>query len=129
VVVSSASGAVGSIVMQLARLKGCKEVVGIVGSESKRQILIQKGFKAVNYRLGNLAQDLKQALPEGVDVYFDNVGGEMLDIVLGQIRSDCRVVLCGAISSYDNEKNTYRLKNYPRLIIKKGRMQGFIYFK
>eukprot|EP00744_Colponema_vietnamica_P013360 GILI01018722.1.p2 GENE.GILI01018722.1~~GILI01018722.1.p2 ORF type:complete len:357 (-),score=91.12 GILI01018722.1:65-1135(-) len=129
VVVSAAAGAVGSIVGQIAKLKGCR-VVGIAGSEDKCQWLKTIGFdEAINYKGKNftqLCQELKQACPKGIDVYFDNVGEEQLDAALRLANERVRVVCCGAISTYNNPSGNAGIKLYPVLISKRGRMEGFI---
>ena len=126
VVVSAASGSVGEIVVQLARNHGCR-VVAITGSDQKNEYL-RKQLQVdacINYKKQDVALALKKECPEGVDVYFDNVGGKMLDDVLLHINERARVVLCGAISQY-NTKDVYGLKNYMRLVIKRAQMQGFV---
>lgn len=127
VVVSAASGGVGSIVGQLAKLHGCR-VVGITGgAEKARRLIDELGFDAVvDYKEGNLYQDLRAACPSGVDVYFDNVGGEILDTVLTRINVHARVVLCGAISQINEETLPPGPKNYIRLLARRARMEGFI---
>ena len=103
VVVSGAAGAVGSVVGQIAKIKGCN-VVGIAGGKEKCQFLVDNlGFDAaIDYKSEDLYKSLKRHCPEGIDVFFDNVGGETLDIVLSQIRLHARIVICGAISQYNN---------------------------
>lgn len=127
VVVSAASGGVGSVVGQLAKIHGCR-VVGITGGHEKAQRLIDElGFDAaVDYKAGNLYQDLRAACPEGVDVYFDNVGGEILDTVLTRINVHARIVLCGAISQINETTLPPGPKNYIRLLARRARMEGFI---
>ena len=129
VVVSAAAGAVGELAVQIARNHGCR-VIGIAGGKDKCTYVKSIGAEAcIDYKSENIAKRLKELLPEGVDVYFDNVGGETLDSVLMNIRDNARVVLCGAISTYNDSPNQqYGLKNYSRLIIKKATMEGFIYF-
>jgi NADPH-dependent curcumin reductase CurA len=128
VVVSGAAGATGSIVGQIARLKGAARVVGIAGTDEKCAWLVDElGFDAaVNYRSGDVAARLREACPERIDLYFDNVGGELLDICLGQLALRGRVVLCGAISSYNAREQAVGPKNYRNLIPQRGRMEGFI---
>lgn len=127
VVVSAASGGVGSVVGQLAKIHGCR-VVGITGgAEKARRIVEDLGFDAaVDYKAGNLYQDLRAACPEGVDVYFDNVGGDILDTVLTRINVHARVVLCGAISQINETSLPPGPKNYIRLLARRARMEGFI---
>jgi NADPH-dependent curcumin reductase CurA len=128
VVVSGAAGATGSIVGQIARIKGSKRVVGIAGTDEKCAWLVDElGFSAaVNYRNGDVAARLREACPDGIDLYFDNVGGELLDICLGQLALRGRVVLCGAIASYNGRDTAVGPKNYRNLIPRRGRMEGFI---
>lgn len=129
VVISAAAGAVGEIAVQLAKNHGCK-VIGVAGGADKCDYVKQLGADhIIDYKKGSILKELKTLCPKGVDVYFDNVGGQMLDDVLMVVRDNCRVVLCGAISSYnENPAEMYRIKNYQRLIIKRGTMQGFLYF-
>ena len=109
VVVSGAAGAVGSVVGQIAKIKGCK-VVGIAGGENKCSYLTDElGFDAaIDYKSQNLKARLKETCPDGIDVYFDNVGGGVLDAVLTRIRMKARVVICGAISQYNNKNTPYQ---------------------
>ena len=102
VVVSGASGAVGQTVGQLAKIKGCR-VVGIAGGQAKCDFVVKElGFDAcIDYKNGDVREGLKTHCPEGVDIYFDNVGGEILDHVLGRLRRKARVIICGAISQYN----------------------------
>jgi len=126
VVVSAAAGAVGSIAAQIARLKGCR-VIGIAGGEHKRRFLLDvlKLDIALDYKAGPVAAQLHAAAPEGVDLYFDNVGGETLDAVLGHINRHARVVLCGGISQYGDMDAVRGPSNYLQLIAQSARMQGF----
>ena len=103
VVISAASGAVGGTAGQLAKLKGCR-VVGVAGGKAKCDYVVNElGFDAcVDYKAGNLDIDLKAACPSGVDVYFDNVGGPVLNAVLAHMNAFSRIALCGQISGYDN---------------------------
>src|SRR5262249_8383255 len=102
VVVSAASGAVGSVVGQLAKAKDCR-AVGIAGGKSKCDYVVQElGFDScVDYKAGHLAEELAKAAPQGIDIYFDNVGGEILDTVLEQLNAFARIPLCGLISQYN----------------------------
>ncbi len=127
VFVSAASGTVGSTVGQLAKLSGCR-VVGSAGSDEKCRWLIDElGFDAAfNYKHGNLTQALKQHAPEGIHVYFDNVGGEMLDAALANLARGARVVLCGALSAYNDAYAGP--KNYIKLMTARGTMNGIIVF-
>jgi NADPH-dependent curcumin reductase CurA len=128
VVVSAAAGATGSTVGQIARIKGAARVVGIAGSDEKCAWLVNElGFdSAVNYRSEAVPARLREACPEGIDLYFDNVGGELLDDCLGQLALRGRVVLCGAIASYNSRDKIAGPRNYRNLIPRRGRMEGFI---
>ncbi|MEO0469719.1 MAG: NADP-dependent oxidoreductase [Bacteroidota bacterium] len=129
VLVSGAAGAVGSVVGQIAKIKGC-HVVGIAGGPEKCAHLTEElGFDAsIDYKNDNLRQAIKETCPKGVDVYFDNVGGEMLDTVLTRINLNARVVLCGAISQYNSTVMPKGPANYLSLLINRARMEGFIVF-
>ncbi len=112
----------------MAKLAGCI-VCGIAGSEEKCSYLKSIGADyTINYRNEATEKQVRKYFPEGIDIYFDNVGGEMLDAMLMNLRNKGRVVMCGAISSYNDGRNSYRLRNYSRLISVRGTMQGFIYF-
>ncbi|MBP6620053.1 MAG: NADP-dependent oxidoreductase [Leadbetterella sp.] len=128
VVVSGAAGAVGSVVGQIAKIKGCR-VVGIAGGQDKCDYVINKlGFDAcIDYKAGNLRKNLKEACPTGVDVYFDNVGGEILDTALTLINKKARIVICGAISQYNSTKPEGP-KNYLSLLVNRARMEGIVVF-
>ncbi len=127
VVVSGAVGAVGSIVGQIAKLKGCK-VIGIAGGKDKCDYLINElGFDgAIDYKEGNLHAELKKTCPNGVDVYFDNVGGDILDAVLTKINMKARIVICGAISQYNNTTAIKGPSNYLSLLVNRARMEGMV---
>ncbi len=127
VVVSGAAGATGSVVGQLARIEGAGTVVGIAGSDDKCTWLVDElGFDhAVNYRTEDVAARIRATCPDGIDVYFDNVGGDILDACLANLAMRARVVLCGAISQY-NEDRPVGPRNYLQLIIKRARMEGFL---
>ncbi len=129
VVVSGAAGAVGAIVGQIAKIKGCR-VVGIAGGPEKCRYLIDElGFDAaIDYKSEDVPQSLKQHCPKGVDVYFDNVGGEILDAVLGMLAQKARVVICGAISQYNNTTPVAGPANYLSLLVCSARMEGFVIF-
>jgi NADPH-dependent curcumin reductase CurA len=129
VVVSAASGAVGSIVGQIARIKGCR-AVGIAGGPDKcRYVKDELGFDAcVDYKAGNLAADLKAAAPKGIDVYFENVGGEILDTVLMQMNLFGRIPVCGLISAYNATSVPEGPKNLRAVLTQRLRMQGLIVF-
>jgi NADPH-dependent curcumin reductase CurA len=128
VVVSAASGAVGSVVGQLARLAGCR-AVGIAGGAQKCEYVKRElGFDdCVDYKAGNLWRDLEQACPKGVDVYFDNVGGEILDTLLAHMNLFSRVVVCGLISDY-NAAEPYRIRNIRAVLVNRIKLQGMIVF-
>ncbi len=128
VVVSGAAGAVGSCVGQIAKIKGCR-VVGIAGGAEKCKFLIDElGFDdAIDYKAGNLRKDLKNSCPNGIDVFFDNVGGEILDTVLTRINMHARIVICGAISQY-NESQPKGPANYLSLLVNRATMQGMVVF-
>jgi NADPH-dependent curcumin reductase CurA len=128
VVVSGAAGAVGSVVGQIARIKGCR-TVGIAGGPEKCAWLVDGlGFDAaIDYKRGELRADLRRHAPDGVDVYFDNVGGETLDEVLRRISRGARVVICGAISQY-NATEPRGPVNYMQLLVQRASMTGFLVF-
>lgn len=129
VLVSAASGAVGSVVGQIAKIKGCY-VVGLAGDDEKCAYCVNElGFDAcINYKTQNVKQALREAFPKGIDIYFDNVGGEILDIVLGQIRMKARIVICGAISQYNNKENVKGPSNYLSLLVNRAKMEGIVVF-
>jgi NADPH-dependent curcumin reductase CurA len=130
-VVSGAAGAVGQTVGQIAKIKGCK-VVGIAGGQAKCDWVVKElGFDAcINYKAGpNAVRDgLKAHCPDGVDIYFDNVGGEILDTVLTRIRRKARIIICGAISQYNNTTAVQGPKNYLALLVNRARMEGMVVF-
>ena len=128
VVVSAASGAVGSVVGQLAKIAGCR-AVGIAGGKAKCEYVVRElGFDAcIDYRAGNLLPELRQACPKGVDVDFENVGGEILDALLSIMNPFSRIVLCGLIADYDvSEPHGY--KKLRSVLVNRIRMQGMIVF-
>ncbi len=127
VVVSGAAGATGSTAGQIAKLKGASKVIGIAGGPEKcRYVVEEMGFDdAIDYKGENVAARLHELAPDGIDLYFDNVGGEILDACLGNLAMRGRIVLCGAISSYNSE-HARGPENYTMLIVRRGRMQGFI---
>ncbi|MFF1902643.1 NADP-dependent oxidoreductase [Kitasatospora sp. NPDC058218] len=128
VVVSGAAGAVGSLVGQIAKAKGCR-VVGIAGGAEKCALLTgELGFDAaIDYRAGNVKKALRAQAPDGIDVYFDNVGGEILDAALACLAMHARVVVCGAISQY-NTTAVQGPANYLSLLVRRARMEGFVVF-
>jgi NADPH-dependent curcumin reductase CurA len=127
VVVSGAAGAVGSVVGQIAKLKGCR-VVGIAGGPDKCGWVVDDlGFdSAIDYKREDVNVALREQCPEGVDVYFDNVGGEILDAALARLARGARVVLCGAISQYNNLDAVTGPSNYMSLLVNRARMEGFV---
>lgn len=127
VVISGAAGAVGSIVGQIAKIKGCR-VVGIAGGAEKCQYLKDElGFDGViDYKAEDVLAGLKRECPKGVDVYFDNVGGDILDAVLTRINFKARIVICGAISQYNNKEAVKGPANYLSLLVNRARMEGFV---
>jgi NADPH-dependent curcumin reductase CurA len=129
VVVSGAAGATGSVAGQIAKIKGCR-VVGIAGGPAKCQYLVKDlGFDAaIDYKSEELPKALRERCPKGIDVYFDNVGGETLDAVLAQINLGARVAICGAISQYNNTTPIKGPSNYLSLLVNRATMRGFIVF-
>ena len=128
VVVSAAAGSVGSIVGQIAKIKGCR-VVGIAGGKDKCDWLVNElGFDAaVDYKDGAVFKALRAACPKGIDVYFDNVGGDILEACLAQMNNRGRIACCGAISQYDGVPSAHGPRGVPGLIVvKRLIMQGFI---
>jgi NADPH-dependent curcumin reductase CurA len=127
VVVSGAAGAVGSVVGQLAKIRGAR-VIGIAGGPEKCSwVTGELGFDAaIDYRTENVSQRLRELAPDGVDVYFDNVGGEILDAVLGRLAMHARVVICGAISQYNSDSGMQGPRNYMNLLVYRARMEGFL---
>jgi NADPH-dependent curcumin reductase CurA len=129
VVVSGAAGAVGSVVGQLAKIKGCR-VVGIAGGPEKCAWIVDElGFDAaIDYRAENVKRALWAAMPDGIDVYFDNVGGAILDAALTRLRRGARVPICGAISTYNATEPQPGPANYMSLLVNRARMEGFLVF-
>ncbi|MEB0203947.1 NADP-dependent oxidoreductase [Pseudomonas sp. CCC3.1] len=127
VVISGAAGAVGSIAGQIAKLKGCR-VIGIAGGKEKCAYLVEKlGFDGViDYKNEEVLAGLKRECPKGVDVYFDNVGGDILDAVLSRLNYKARVIICGAISQYNNKEAVKGPANYLSLLVNRARMEGFV---
>ena len=128
--ISAAAGSVGHMVGQIAKIKGCK-VVGVCGSDEKCNTLIDElGFDAaVNYKDPNYRQSLKDATPNGVDVYFDNTGGMILGSALFRLNSGGRIACCGVVSQYDTSTPEPGPKGIPGLLVNKSiRMQGFLVF-
>ena len=138
VVVSGAAGAVGQTVGQIAKLKGCR-VVGIAGGPAKCEWVVKElGFDAcIDYKApapegvdkwDAVREGLKQHCAKGVDIYFDNVGGEILDAVLARINRKARIIICGAISQYNNTTAVQGPKNYLSLLVNRARMEGIVVF-
>jgi NADPH-dependent curcumin reductase CurA len=129
VVVSGAAGAVGSVVGQIAKIKGCR-AVGIAGGEEKCRYIVQElGFDAaIDYKCDDVKKSLRAHCPRGVDVYFDNVGGDILDAVLAQLARGARVLICGAISQYNNTGPVKGPANYRSLLVNRASMMGFLVF-
>ena len=131
VVVSGAAGAVGQTVGQMAKIKGCR-VVGIAGGQAKCDWVVNElGFDAcIDYKAGpnSVKEGLKIHCPTGVDIYFDNVGGEILDTVLTRINRAARIIICGAISQYNNTTAVQGPKNYLSLLVNRARMEGIVVF-
>ncbi|MEV6208176.1 NADP-dependent oxidoreductase [Kitasatospora sp. NPDC051914] len=129
VVVSGAAGAVGSIVGQIAKVKGCR-VIGIAGGADKCALLTDElGFDAaIDYRSEDVRKALREHAPDGIDVYFDNVGGPILDAALTRLAMHARVVVCGAISQYNAESKVEGPSNYLSLLVRRARMEGFVVF-
>jgi NADPH-dependent curcumin reductase CurA len=127
VVVSGAAGSTGSFAAQIAKIKGCR-VIGIAGGEKKCAWLTKDlGLDAaIDYRNGDVVSRIRELAPGGVDVYFDNVGGEILDAVLENLAMGARISLCGAISGYNDFTNMYALRHYTNLIVRASRMRGFL---
>lgn len=127
VLVSGAAGGVGSIAGQIAKLHGCKTVGITTGAEKCRWLRDELGYDAaIDYKSEDLRAALKQSCPDGIDVFFDNVGGEILNSALGRINIGARVVLCGAISQINASARPPGPSNYIRLVSQRARMQGFI---
>jgi NADPH-dependent curcumin reductase CurA len=129
VVVSGAAGAVGQTVGQLAKIKGCR-AVGIAGGPAKCEWVVKElGFDAcIDYKAGPVKDALKEHCPKGIDVYFDNVGGEILDAALARLARKARIIICGAISQYNNTGATQGPKNYLSLLVNRARMEGMVVF-
>jgi NADPH-dependent curcumin reductase CurA len=129
VVVSGAAGAVGTVVGQIAKIKGCR-VVGIAGGADKCRFVVDElGFDAaIDYKAENVLEALGQHCPKGIDVYFDNVGGEILDAALARLARGARIVICGAISQYNNTGPVKGPSNYLSLLVNRASMAGMVVF-
>ncbi|AQS93125.1 NADP-dependent oxidoreductase [Polaribacter sp. BM10] len=127
VLVSGAAGAVGAIVGQIAKIKGCT-VIGIAGGKEKCDyILNELGFDdAIDYKNENIYSALKKKCPKGIDVFFDNVGGVILDAALSKLRMHAKVIICGAISQYNNKSKVQGPSNYLSLLVTRSTMQGLM---
>jgi hypothetical protein len=129
VVVSAASGAVGATVGQIAKIKGCRAVGIAGGAEKCHYIKDELGFDAaIDYKAEDVRKSLRAHCPNGVNVYFDNVGGDILDIALAQLARHARVVICGAISQYNNTTAIKGPSNYLSLLVNRARMEGIVVF-
>jgi NADPH-dependent curcumin reductase len=127
VVVSGAAGATGSVVGQIAKIKGCRAIGIAGGAEKCRWLTDEAGFDAaIDYKSENLPARLKELCPKGVDIFFDNVGGDILDAALARLALRGRVVLCGGIAHYNATESPPGPKNYLNLVVQRGRMEGFI---
>jgi len=129
VVISGAAGAVGSVAGQIAKIKGAR-VIGIAGGEEKCRWLVEElGFDAaIDYKAQHVRGALREAAPDGVDVYFDNVGGEILDAVLTRLARGARIVICGAVSQYNGGDGVRGPANYMSLLVARAAMIGFVVF-
>jgi NADPH-dependent curcumin reductase CurA len=128
VVVSGAAGATGSTAGQIAKVKGAGKVIGIAGGPQKCAHIVQElGFDAaIDYKSENVGARLHELAPDGIDIYFDNVGGEILDAALANLALRGRIALCGAIAGYNDRSSAHAIANTSMLIIRRGRMQGFL---
>ena len=129
VVVSAAAGSVGSIVGQIAKIKGCR-VIGIAGGPDKcRYVVEDLGFDAaIDYKNEDVQRALARHCPKGIDIYFDNVGGDILDAVLSMLARRARVIICGAISQYNSMESMQGPRNYMSLLVNHALMEGFVVF-
>jgi NADPH-dependent curcumin reductase CurA len=127
VVITGAAGATGSVVGQMAKIAGCR-VIGVAGGPAKCKWLVDElGFDgAVDYKAGNIKDQIKALCPDGIDVLWDNVGGVQLNDLLNQIAMHARIVICGGISRYELGKMPAGPENYFNLIFKRAHMEGFI---
>ena len=130
VVVYGAAGAVGSVAGQIARLSGASKVIGIAGGAHKSKFLVDelKFDAAIDYKNENVAARLYELAPDCINVFFDNVGGDILDDVLMRIVEGSRIVICGGISQYENMDDVRGPKNYLKLAERRARMEGFAFF-
>jgi len=129
VVVSGAAGAVGTVVGQIAKIKGARAIGIAGGAEKCRYIVDELGFDAaIDYKSEDVKEALKRHCPKGVDVYFDNVGGDILDAVLGRLARHARIVICGAISQYNTAEPMKGPSNYMSLLVNRASMTGMVVF-
>jgi NADPH-dependent curcumin reductase CurA len=130
VVVSAASGAVGAVAGQIAKIKGCR-AIGIAGGPDKcRYIVEELGFDgAVDYKNEDVRAGLARHCPKGIDIYFDNVGGDILDTALSLLARRARVIVCGAVSQYNNHESIHGPRNYLSLLVNHALMEGFVVFE
>ena len=127
IVVSGAAGATGSVVGQIAKIKGCRAIGIAGGAEKCRWLTNEAGFDAaIDYKAENVPARLKELCPKGIDIFFDNVGGDILDAALARLAMRGRVVLCGGIANYNATEPPPGPKNYLNLVVQRGRMEGFI---
>jgi NADPH-dependent curcumin reductase CurA len=127
VVVSGAAGATGSVVGQIAKIKGCRAIGVAGGAEKCRWLTDEAGFDAaIDYKSENVRARLKELCPKGIDIFFDNVGGDVLDAALARLAMRGRVVLCGGIANYNATEPPPGPKNYLNLVVQRGRMEGFL---
>jgi len=129
VVVSAAAGAVGSVVGQLAKIKGCR-AVGIAGGADKcRYLVADLGFDAaIDYKSEDVPAALRKSCPQGINIYFDNVGGDILEAALANLARGARIVICGAISQYNNTGPVQGPRNYLSLVVHRATMKGMLVF-
>jgi NADPH-dependent curcumin reductase CurA len=129
VVVSGAAGATGMVVGQIAKIKGCR-AVGIAGGREKCDFVVRElGLDAcIDYKAENVVEALGRHCPQGINVYFDNVGGQILDAALARLARHARVVICGAISQYNSTSGIQGPANYLSLLVNSARMEGFVVF-
>jgi NADPH-dependent curcumin reductase CurA len=128
VVVSAAAGAVGSVVGQLAKIKGCR-AVGIGGADKCRYLVNDLGFDAaIDYKAEDVTEALRKSCPQGINIYFDNVGGNILEAALANLARGARIVICGAISQYNNTGPVQGPRNYLSLLVYRATMKGMLVF-
>jgi NADPH-dependent curcumin reductase CurA len=129
VVISAAAGAVGAVTGQIAKIKGCR-AIGIAGGADKcRYVVEELGFDAaIDYKNEDVRAGLARHCPHGIHVYFDNVGGDILDVALSLLARRARVIICGAISQYNNHESIQGPRNYLSLLVNHARMEGFVVF-